>query len=129
MSASKKTSWIISYDISAPRRLNSVHRYLKRCGIPLQYSVFMTRGNEAFLDRIMADLAMIINPREDDVRAYPVPEKPDIIWIGKQPMPEEVTFCMLPNLENEMINRGIVGMENGMVVKEPENGEDGIVLC
>ncbi len=89
----------------------------------------MTRGNEAFLDRIMADLAMIINPREDDIRAYPVPENPDIIWIGKQPMPDEVTFSMLPNLENEMIIRGIGEKTNGMVVSESESGEDGILLC
>lgn len=130
-SRTKKTSWIIAYDIASPRRLQRVHRYMKSCGIPLQYSVFMTRGNEAFLDRIMNNLALIINHRDDDVRAYPVPENPEIIWMGKRPMPNEVTLSLLPNLEEEMSLRGLPGEENS---EEPpgqkgDGGEGGIFLC
>ena len=126
-SKTKKTSWIIAYDIASPRRLLRVHRYMKSCAVPVQYSVFMTRGNESFLDKILDNLAKIIHPKEDDVRVYPVPENPEVIWLGKKPMPSEVTLSLLPNLENEMLSRGLPNGDD--IDREAAEGEEGIVLC
>lgn len=130
--ASKKISWIISYDIASPKRLNRVHRYMKRRGIPLQYSVFLTRGTEAHIDRILDGLAEIINHRDDDVRAYPVPENPEIIWIGKRPMPDEVTFCLLPTLEDELTTRGVITETYDPATSnrgDDKEEDGGIILC
>ena len=90
-SKTKKTSWIIAYDIASPRRLLRVHRYMKSCAVPVQYSVFMTRGNESFLDKILDNLAKIIHPKEDDVRVYPVPENPEVIWLAKKLIVQKLT--------------------------------------
>ena len=132
--ATRKISWIIAYDIASPKRLVRVHRYMKRHGIPLQYSVFMTRGTEGYIDNILAGLGGIINWRDDDVRAYPVPENPEIYWIGKKPLPGDVTFSLLPNLEDMLISRGINTDDETLPISVPqekseEEDDGGILLC
>jgi len=82
--------YLICYDIADPKRLVRVHRYLKQLAIPLQYSVFITRATPALLDGYFSDIAHIIDPREDDVRAYPLPGDLHIDFLGRQMLPEGV---------------------------------------
>lgn len=83
-------NYLIAYDISDAKRLGRVHRYLKRVGLALQYSVFVVRLTERQLDRVMIALSRLIDPRCDDVRAYPVPADPEWHWFGRKTLPEEV---------------------------------------
>ena len=84
---------LICYDIADPRRLGRVHRRLVKHGLPLQYSVFLVYTHKPGLQRILAEIAALIDCREDDVRAYPLPRDPDYNHLGRQPLPEGVTLA------------------------------------
>lgn len=87
---------IICYDICCPRRLGRIHRYLKRVACPLQYSVFMFTGTAVQLERCLARLSELMDPREDDIRAYPLPERGYRMCFGKATLPEGIYWGGLP---------------------------------
>ncbi|MCX8049880.1 MAG: CRISPR-associated endonuclease Cas2 [Methylohalobius sp.] len=74
---------LVAYDISDPKRLYRVHRYLKKLGIPLQYSVFLLHITPIQRKQIVFRLNRLIDPRADDVRIYPLPKNPDWQWWGR----------------------------------------------
>ena len=82
--------YLVSYDIADPRRLVRVHRYLRKDGLPLQYSVFTMRLTARRQALLMLELAELIEPAEDDVRIYPLPEKGERVQLGQQMFPEDV---------------------------------------
>ena len=41
MSQFKSSRWLVCYDISDKKRLGRVFRFLKKKGVPVQYSVFL----------------------------------------------------------------------------------------
>jgi CRISPR-associated protein Cas2 len=90
MSHDKRIHWMVCYDISDPRRLVRVHRYLKKEGVPVQYSVFMLKATQGGVGKVLARLKSIIDPDGDDVRAYPVPEQPWKVTIGADLIPEDL---------------------------------------
>ena len=90
MSYSEPRNWLVGYDIANHRRLGRVHRFLKRHAIPVQYSVFVLRGDQRALDRVYAEIAQIINPKEDDVRAYYLAERCEVTVLGSQHLPPGV---------------------------------------
>jgi len=92
MSYSEQRNWLVAYDIANPRRLARVHRYLKRHAIPAQYSVFVLRGNQIKLDRVLDGIAERIADDEDDVRAYYLPDRCEIAMLGLQYLPEGVVL-------------------------------------
>ena len=71
MSRHHNREYIITYDIADPKRLNRIHRMLKRLAIPLQYSVFYIRMSDHQRDKLARLLERKINTREDDIRIYP----------------------------------------------------------
>lgn len=87
---------IICYDISDPRRLGRVFRYLRKRAVPLQYSVFLFVGDSRRLDACMADLAQLISDKEDDLRAYPLPSRGLKARIGRPALPEGIQWSGLP---------------------------------
>ena len=72
MPASKRTPWLICYDIADPDRLRRVHKEVRRYALPLQYSVFRTHATRRTVASRIGLLEEIIDPRYDDVRAYPL---------------------------------------------------------
>ncbi len=90
MARGKSRLYLICYDIANPKRLARVHRYLKQFAIPLQYSVFIARVTPTMLDRYFSEISQLIELREDDVRAYPLPQKLHIDHLGRQMLPEGV---------------------------------------
>ncbi|PWQ99335.1 CRISPR-associated endonuclease Cas2 [Leucothrix arctica] len=76
MSKTKVTPYLIAYDIADPRRLKRVHRILKNNAIAMQKSVFITVMNRADCLGLVDELEAVINPKEDDIRFYPLPQKP-----------------------------------------------------
>jgi CRISPR-associated protein Cas2 len=88
MALNQIRSWLIAYDIANPRRLRRVHRALRECAVPVQYSVFAARCSAAKLGSIRMSVAGLIAKREDDVRFYPVPEPASIFVHGRKALPE-----------------------------------------
>ena len=81
---------IICYDITCPRRLGRIHRHLKRHAIAVQYSVFLYTGTAQQLDRCLEQLATLMDPRQDDIRAYPLPERGYRVSLGQATLPEGI---------------------------------------
>lgn len=80
----KPTRWILCYDIRDPRRLQRVHRYVSKHGLPLQYSAFLLKGNRETIERILAGLRPYLDERVDDVRCYPLGKDTRIWGLGRQ---------------------------------------------
>ncbi len=88
--------YLVAYDISDPKRLNEVHRYLKKLGLPLQYSVFLLRLTPKQKQQVVWRLNRLIHPRYDDVRIYPLPQNPDWQWWGKPVLMDGVRLPGIP---------------------------------
>lgn len=72
MPAARRTPWLICYDITDPERLRRVHKEVRRYATPLQHSVFWTHATRRELVGRLAPLTQMIDPRQDDLRAYPL---------------------------------------------------------
>ncbi len=83
-------AWLICYDIADPRRLARVHRAACRFAVPVQYSVFWARLDRAGLNAALRSVAVLIDPRADDVRFYPLPANVQVHAIGRAILPEGV---------------------------------------
>ncbi len=90
MADSQNGLYMIAYDITNPRRLSRVHRVLKKQGLPVQYSVFMVVMKRKALLRLLERISQLIQPAEDDIRCYRLPERTDIKTLGKQFFPADV---------------------------------------
>jgi CRISPR-associated protein Cas2 len=101
MALNTPRGWLITYDITEPRRLMRLHRFLVRQAIPVQYSVFHFEGSAAQMGRLMKDIATRIDPATDDVRGYQLPERLSLDTIGRGSLPGAayVLSDISPNLQ------------------------------
>lgn len=75
--------WLISYDVADPRRLQQIHRLLTDHALAMQYSVFVGAFRQKRLDHVVRGIQQVIDPREDDVRAYPIVGRGQVDVIGR----------------------------------------------
>lgn len=87
---------IICYDIRDAKRLGRIHRYLTRHAIALQYSVFLFQGTNDALNRCLDDLSALMDPAQDDIRAYPLPASGYRCTYGALPLSDDIHFDALP---------------------------------
>lgn len=92
------SEFIICYDICEPKRLGRVFRYLRRRAIPLQYSVFLFTGSARQMERCLGGAEELIDQDEDDLRAYPLPERGFKARLGRPVLPEGIQWGALPKL-------------------------------
>jgi len=108
MSHSQPIKYVIAYDIADPRRLARVHRCLRDEGLPLQYSVFNVCLTQRQLRALLIELEALIEPREDDIRVYPLPARGECRSLGCQMFPEDVMLIRgggdLMGLANKPLN-------------------------
>jgi len=90
MAINQVSQYLISYDISEPKRLQRVHRRLKKQGLPVQYSVFSVVLSQLQLIQLLDAIKLLLDEREDDVRCYRLPSSIDCITLGKQFFPDDV---------------------------------------
>ena len=90
-------SYLICYDISEPKRLARLHRYLRRYALPLQYSVFLFVGDGRTLEGYLMAMRKLINEKEDDLRCYPLPQRGSRQCLGCPVMPEGIFWSALPS--------------------------------
>lgn len=90
------SAFVIGYDIADPRRLQRIHRRMCGYATPLEYSVFLLVGGERERRRCLADLAELIDPKADDIRCYPLPERGFQGRIGRASLPAGIHWTGLP---------------------------------
>jgi CRISPR-associated protein Cas2 len=73
---------LLCYDIRDPKRLQKVHREVKKVGMPLQYSVFYIEMNNDEVSRLLKKLTTIIDTSRDDIRVYAISRFDDIAMLG-----------------------------------------------
>ena len=54
--------YLVSYDVSDPKRLRRVHKTMTAWGKPVQYSLFRVRGTGRELERMRFELVKILEP-------------------------------------------------------------------
>ncbi|PKO88407.1 MAG: CRISPR-associated protein Cas2 [Betaproteobacteria bacterium HGW-Betaproteobacteria-10] len=89
-------SWLIGYDITAPKRLGRIHRILVNRATPIEYSIFLYLGSEKGLAECLAAVNAEIDPKTDDVRCYPLPSRGLQERIGRATLPEGIQWTGLP---------------------------------
>jgi len=92
MTYRSKKPYLICYDISNPKRLGRLHRYISKHAIPVQYSVYLAMLKQNQLDEIKQGIGSIINNHRDDVRIYPLPSSPAVNTLGNQLLPEGISL-------------------------------------
>lgn len=92
------TDFVICYDIADPDRLIRIHRLLKSKALALQYSVFLFSGSNRQLDQLLQELVVLMNEKEDDLRAYPLPKRGIRFRLGKPLLPEGIQWGGLVGL-------------------------------
>ena len=107
MPAGRPTPWLICYDIADPPRLQRVHRTITRHAVPLQYSVFYTDATRTTVTGILADVSDHIDPRYDDLRAYPLLTTSRPVLYGRSLLPGRVT--LLGPVGSFFHNGGLLG--------------------
>ena len=96
MKATAMTEHLICYDIRCPRRLGRIHRALKGQAMALQYSVFLFSGTEAQLQHCLAQLERLMDKQQDDIRAYPLPQRGLRLVLGASVLPDGIILGSLP---------------------------------
>jgi CRISPR-associated endonuclease Cas2 len=89
--------YLIAYDITQPRRLAKVYRHLLKNAVPIEYSVFYATVDERRIDVIMAEAASMIDPKTDDLRCYPLPQRGLKIRLGRATLPAGIYYTGMPN--------------------------------
>ncbi|KUJ94895.1 MAG: CRISPR-associated endoribonuclease Cas2 [Desulfonauticus sp. 38_4375] len=64
--------YVVSYDISCPKRLNRVFNALKDFGVPVQYSVFECDLSLSQVEEMLERVSAILDLEEDSLLLYPV---------------------------------------------------------
>ena len=93
MPANRRTPWLLCYDIASPRRIQRVYRVLCRHATPLQYSVFHAIATRSEIRTMLHDIEEHIDPRRDDVRAYPLLTTARPVSLGRDRLASGITFC------------------------------------
>lgn len=89
--------WLVAYDIADHKRLARVHRLLKQEGVPVQYSLFALRDTPQGVLRLKAKLADLIDPKDDDIRIYRLPERLSYVALGATILPEDLLILGGPD--------------------------------
>jgi CRISPR-associated protein Cas2 len=90
MSQNESARYLVTYDIADPRRLGRLFRFLKKQGVPVQYSVFLVESSATKMGCLMVKIAKMIDANADDVRAYRLPENGWQVTLGASILPEGI---------------------------------------
>lgn len=104
--------WLIAYDVRDPRRLSRLHRFLSSRASMVQYSVYLFEGSLGQLKQLLGEVETYIESVEDDVRAYPVPDSPQLDTLGRGSL--GVDLCLLNGAADLMAFLGAPPVATGL---------------
>lgn len=84
LAESSAQRWLLAHDIADPKRLRKVWRVMRKVGVPLQYSLYLLRGNRRAIDKTLDQLRDLIDNKSDDLRVYPLGENTRLWGLGTQ---------------------------------------------
>lgn len=90
MSQHASARWIVTYDIADPKRLARLFKFLKKQGVPLQYSVFLVDATAVQMSNLVLQMGAIVDRKADDVRAYRLPENLWQVTLGASILPDDI---------------------------------------
>jgi CRISPR-associated protein Cas2 len=90
MSQHASARWIVTYDIADPKRLTRLFKFLKKQGVPLQYSVFLVEASAVKMSSLVLQMKAMVDGQADDVRAYRLPENLWQVTLGASILPEDI---------------------------------------
>ena len=90
MSLHASARWLVTYDIADPKRLARLFKFLKKQGVPVQYSVFLVEVSAAKMGSLIVQIAKMVDADADDVRAYRLPENTWKVTLGSSILPEDI---------------------------------------
>ena len=90
MSLHAHARWLVTYDISDPKRLARLFKLLKKNGVPVQYSVFLVEASAAKMGALVVQMGKVVDANADDVRAYRLPEITWQVTLGASMLPEDI---------------------------------------
>jgi len=90
MSLHASARWLVTYDIADPKRLARLFKFLKKQGVPVQYSVFLVEASAAKMGTLIVQIAKMVDADADDVRAYRLPENTWKVTLGSSILPEDI---------------------------------------
>jgi CRISPR-associated protein Cas2 len=88
--------FLIAYDITSPRRLGRMHRYLASVATPIEYSVFFVDADVRAVLSILAEASALIDTASDDLRCYPLPARGMRARLGMATLPAGIHYSALP---------------------------------
>jgi CRISPR-associated protein Cas2 len=77
-----RSNYLICYDITEPKRLAKVYKFMAGKGVHLQYSVFHCSLTWRELLMLKEKLSWLIEKEEDDIRIYPLPSNGKVVVMG-----------------------------------------------
>lgn len=89
--------YLIAYDIVNPKRLQRLHRFLLKVGVPIQYSIFYATMDDRAMMRCLDEAAQLIDPKVDDLRCYALPQRGVRARLGKASLPMGIYWTGLPS--------------------------------
>ena len=132
-----RIGYIVSYDITCPKRWRKVYRAMMGYGDHVQYSVFRCELSDADKVAMIARLDALINHKDDQVLVVnmgPAPGRSDdsVIALGKPYTPKErvvvvVGICSEPPLL--LLENRIEPFRAAMPVKRRDPLADGETCC
>jgi CRISPR-associated protein Cas2 len=75
MNTTRSQIWVIAYDTPSDRRRRKFAKLLTGHGVRVQWSVFECELRAEQLQRLKVRLEKMIQPEQDSVRFWPVPER------------------------------------------------------
>lgn len=90
------SDYLIAYDITTPRRLQKMHRYLQKVAVPIQYSVFYLSIDDRQLPGLLAGAEDLIDKKLDDLRCYALPRRGLKTRLGRATFPAGIQYTALP---------------------------------
>ncbi len=97
----ERPAWyLLAYDIADPRRLQRIHRLIKKKGVAAQNSVFFVDGTESAVNEFMDEIADLMAEKEDDLRAYPISSPGNVWTFGVNPLAETPLVQMNGEVES-----------------------------
>lgn len=105
MPKNQQLPYLLCYDIADPKRLGRVHKIATENGQPIQYSVFLIYKTDEQLDQLVKELTREIEPKEDDIRIYPLNNPSTATTLG-HPVQLDGVYLINPEVKVEFAPYG-----------------------